>query len=89
MNITLRQLRAFLAVSQHGGFARAGEHVGLTQPAISRRIRELEDNLGVRLLDRTTREVVLTATGQRLAGELERVLETLDTLLAETRQAGE
>lgn len=89
MNITLRQLRAFLAVSQHGGFGRAGDRVGLTQSAISRSIRELEEQLGVKLLDRTTREVLLTATGQRLTAQLTRVLEELDGVLAEARQAGE
>ncbi|MEQ6290023.1 LysR family transcriptional regulator [Vogesella sp. GCM10023246] len=89
MNITLRQLRAFLAVSQHGGFGRAGDRVGLTQSAVSRSIRELEEQLGIRLLDRTTREVLLTATGQRLSGQLTRVLDELDSVLAEARQAGE
>ncbi|MFC3531361.1 LysR family transcriptional regulator [Vogesella facilis] len=89
MNITLRQLRAFLAVSQHGGFGRAGERVGLTQSAISRSIRELEEQLGVKLLDRTTREVLLTASGQRLTAQLSRVLDELDGVLAEARQAGE
>ena len=89
MNITLRQLRAFLAVSQHGGFGRAGDRVGLTQSAISRSIRELEEQLGVKLLDRTTREVLLTATGQRLTAQLTRVLEELDGVLAAAREAGE
>lgn len=89
MNITLRQLRAFLAVSHHGGFGRAGDRVGLTQPAVSRSVRELEETLGVRLLDRTTREVLLTTAGQRLAGQLTRLLDELDSTLDEARQAGE
>ena len=86
MNYTLRQLRVFLAVAAHGKFSRAADAVGLTQPAVSRGVAELEDVLGVRLLDRTTREVVLTEAGQALVPALERLLEQLDDTLEETRQ---
>ncbi|MGC7532298.1 LysR family transcriptional regulator, partial [Pandoraea pneumonica] len=63
MNISLRQLKVFLAVAEHGSFSRAGEDIGLTQPAVSRCIRELEQELGLKLVDRTTREVTLTEVG--------------------------
>lgn len=81
MNITLRQLRVFRAVALESNFSRAGDSIGLTQPAVSRSILELETQLGVRLLDRTTRDVVLTDAGQALALRLERLLDELDQTL--------
>jgi DNA-binding transcriptional LysR family regulator len=83
MNVTLRQLRVFQAVAEGRNFSRAGGQVGLTQPAVSRSIVELEAQLGLKLLDRTTREVVLTEAGQSLALRLDRVLDELDQTLAE------
>ncbi|WP_240937497.1 LysR family transcriptional regulator [Chromobacterium fluminis] len=68
MNVTLRQLRVFQAVIELGGFSRAGDALGLTQPAVSRAVRELEQALGLRLFDRTTREVEPTAAARRLQG---------------------
>lgn len=85
MNVTLRQLRVFLAVVRHGGFGRAGAEIGLTQSAVSRCLRELEAELGVRLVDRTTREVGTTPEGRVLAGELERLLAELDSVLLTAR----
>ena len=81
MNVTLRQLRVFRSVAEGRNFSRAGDQVGLTQPAVSRAILELESQLGVRLLDRTTREVTLTEAGHSLAARLERALEELDQTL--------
>ena len=81
MNVTLRQLRVFRAAAQERNFSRAGAAVGLTQPAVSRSILELESQLGLKLLDRTTREVVLTEAGASLAARLDRVLDELDQTL--------
>lgn len=81
MNVTLRQLRVFRAAAQELNFSRAGDAVGLTQPAVSRSILELEVQLGLKLLDRTTREVVLTEAGASLAARLDRVLDELDQTL--------
>lgn len=83
MNVSLRQLRVFLATAQAGNFSRAGDAIGLTQPAISRSIGELEAQLGLRLLDRTTREVVLTDAGQTLLTRIGRVVEDLDQALTD------
>jgi DNA-binding transcriptional LysR family regulator len=58
------------AVVEGGSFIRAAEALGLTQPAVSRAIARLEARIGVRLLDRTTRSVRLTAEGQRLYSEI-------------------
>ena len=88
MNYTLRQLRVFVAVAEAGSFSRAGEKIGLSQSAVSHSLKELEMEMGVRLLDRTTREVVLTMAGQQLANRLERALEELNAALLEARTFG-
>lgn len=87
-HVTLRQLRVLLAVAEQGGFGRAGDSIGLSQPAVSQAIRSLEAELGVKLLDRTTREVVLTAAGLSLVAPLRRVLGELDGVLDEARGLG-
>ncbi|MFT4174757.1 MAG: LysR family transcriptional regulator [Rhodocyclaceae bacterium] len=89
LNVSLRQLRVFLAVAQQRSFSRAGDAIGLTQSAVSRAVRELEQELGVTLLDRTTREVVLTAEGRVLAGDVGRLIDELETTLLATRTRGE
>jgi len=83
MNVTLRQLRVFQSVALTRNFSRTGEAVGLTQPAVSRAIAELERELGLRLLDRTTREVELTEAGRSLSARLDRALDELDATLAD------
>ncbi|CAN5721873.1 LysR family transcriptional regulator [soil metagenome] len=81
MNVTLRQLRVFLAVAETRNFSQAGSQIALTQPAVSRSITELEGQLGVRLLDRTTREVTLTLAGQALAPRLSLLMDELEHAL--------
>lgn len=81
MNINLRQLRTFLAVSDKRHFRRAAEQLHLTQPAVSRHIADLESELGVRLFDRSTREVLPTEAGRYLHGAVERVLDELESVL--------
>ncbi len=85
MNYSLRQLKVFVTVARARSFSRAGEMIGLSQSAVSHSVKELEHQTGVRLLDRTTREVVLTEAGQQLAGRLERLLDELTITL---RDAG-
>lgn len=89
MNYSLRQLRVFVAVAHAGSFSRAGESIGLSQSAVSHSLKELEVELGVKLLDRTTREVVLTPAGEQLAPRLERLLEELTTTLLDARVVGD
>lgn len=89
MNYTLRQLRVFVAVAQHGSFSQAGQIIGLSQSAVSHSIKELEAEMGIRLLDRTTREVILTNAGQQLANRLERLLEELNTTMLDARSFGQ
>jgi DNA-binding transcriptional LysR family regulator len=79
----LNELHAFRAVAELGNFRRAAEAVHISQPAFSRRIEKLEEALGVRLLDRTTRRVSLTAVGRDFARKVQQLLDDLDgTLLA-------
>ncbi len=89
MNISLRQLRAFLAVAKLRHFRRAAESLHLTQPAVSRHITDLESELDVRLFDRNTREVVPTEAGRYLQVALERVLEELEAVLAHVHSESE
>src|ERR671924_2175050 len=64
-------LSAFAAVVEHGSFVRASAHLGVTPSALSQTIRQLEERLGVRLLNRTTRSVAPTEAGERLLARLQ------------------
>ncbi len=72
MDIT--SLRAFVEVAREGSFSQAAESLFLTQPAISKRIASLEDELGVRLFDRAGRQVILTESGRHLLPRAERII---------------
>jgi DNA-binding transcriptional LysR family regulator len=77
MNLTLRQLRAFVGVARLGGFTAAAKQLYLTQSALSGLVKELEGSLGVRLFDRSTREVVMTQAGREFLPLATRVMEDL------------
>ncbi|MBB5412898.1 MULTISPECIES: LysR family transcriptional regulator [unclassified Paraburkholderia] len=89
MNVTLRQLRVFIEVARLQSFSRAGAEIGLTQSAVSRCVRELESEIGLKLIDRTTREVQLTDVGGNLVASVSRLLGDLDDALREIREIGE
>ncbi|GAB5099720.1 LysR family transcriptional regulator [Caballeronia sp. HLA56] len=89
LNVTLRQLRVFIEVSRLRSFSRAGDEVGLTQSAVSRCVRELEGEIGLKLIDRTTREVQLTDVGVNLVGTVSRLIADLDSALYEVRELGQ
>jgi DNA-binding transcriptional LysR family regulator len=82
MHVTLRQLQAFVAVVRTGSFSEAAQAMHLSQAALSGLIRELEQRVGVRLLDRTTRSVSPSAVGEAFDPMVRRVLATLDEALA-------
>src|SRR3569832_798353 len=79
---SLSDLRAFVTVGEQRSFAAAAKTLHLSQPALSRRISHLEEMLGVRLFDRTTRSVQLTLLGERFMGEVRGVIENMDRSVA-------
>ncbi len=81
INFDLNDLLAFRAVAELSNFRKAAESVHISQPAFSRRIEKLEQALGVRLLDRTTRRVDLTAVGRDFERKVRQLLDDLDTTL--------
>ena len=84
-NVTLRQLRGFVALAKAGSFTVAGRQLHLTQSALSALLRDLEAQVGARLFDRTTRSMDITAVGRDFLPVAERVLADLDTGLATVR----
>jgi LysR family transcriptional regulator, carnitine catabolism transcriptional activator len=89
MNVTLRQVRAFVAVAQTGSFSAAALRLHLTQSALSTLVRALEVELDVALFVRTTRRVALTDAGREFLPQAERVLADLGSAVvgARTRAA--
>lgn len=81
INFDLNDLQAFRAVAELASFRKAAEAVHLSQPAFSRRIDKLEQALGVRLLERTTRRVTLTAVGRDFERKVRELLDDLDATL--------
>ena len=81
INFDLNDLLAFRAVAELSNFRKAAEVVHLSQPAFSRRIDKLEQALGVRLLERTTRRVTLTAVGRDFERKVRELLDELDATL--------
>ncbi len=74
MNISIRQLTAFISVADNGSFTRASEQMHLTQSAVSGLIKELESSLGIVLFDRTTRQLSLSVVGHHLLPQARRIL---------------
>ncbi len=81
MNFDLSDLRAFVSVADCGSFRAAAETLHLSQPALSRRVDKLEQALGFRLFERTTRKVELNAMGRTFLPRARHVLSELETAL--------
>lgn len=82
-NLSVRHLRAFIAVARHGSFTRAAEHLHVTQSSLTATIKQLESQTGLILLDRTTRRVLLNHEGERFLPVAERLLSDFDTAVAD------
>lgn len=80
---SLAQLRAFAAVAEHLHFRDAAAAIGMSQPALSGAVSALEEALGVQLLERTTRRVLLSPAGERLAVRAKAVLDAVGSLIEE------
>ncbi|MEU9999019.1 LysR substrate-binding domain-containing protein [Streptomyces sp. NPDC050848] len=84
---SLSQLRAFAAVAEHLHFRDAAAAIGMSQPALSGAVSALEEALGVQLLERTTRKVLLSPAGERLAARARAVLDAVSELMEEAEAA--
>src|SRR5262245_37097746 len=87
MDPHLLDLRYFLAVAEELSVTRAAERVYVSQPALSKRIRRLERDLGVALLSRAHRAIALTAAGEALRPRAQAMVEAWDAALLEVRAA--
>ena len=87
MNVSLQQLKVFVAVARERSFTRAAREFDLTQSAVSRCVRELEDAVELKLFDRTTRQVELTNAGASLERRIGRLLDEIELTLLEERAA--
>jgi len=81
------ELKAFVAVVERQSFARAAEHLGLSPSALSQTIRQLESRIGSRLLNRTTRSVAPSASGEQLYQRLAPLFREMDVAVAEASEA--
>lgn len=86
-HLSTRQLDAFLALAEQRNFTRAATQCHLSQPAFSALIRALEDDLGLRLFDRSTRHVDLTGEGQNFLESARRIRGEITAALAAVRDA--
>ena len=87
MTAELRHLRAFVAIADEGNLTRAAARLHLTQPALSRTLQQLEAHLGVRLVQRSTHHLELTAAGQVFRDRARAALAAVDEALDPTRAA--
>ncbi|MEU1783165.1 LysR substrate-binding domain-containing protein [Streptomyces abikoensis] len=84
---SLAQLRAFVAVAEHLHFRDAATAIGMSQPALSSAVSALEETLDIQLLERTTRKVLLSPAGERLAARARTVLDAVGALMEEADAA--
>ncbi|HMF22008.1 MAG TPA: LysR substrate-binding domain-containing protein [Pseudolabrys sp.] len=88
-DLTARQLNAVLAVAEYNSFIAAAAFLKTSQPALTRTIMRIEDVLGVRLFDRSTRRVAITAAGKEFVAVAERMLNDLRISVRSMREVGE
>jgi DNA-binding transcriptional LysR family regulator len=88
MNVDILGLEAFRAIAEQGRFHKAARRLHITQTALTRRLQNFEDQLGVKLVERTTRSVALTTTGSRFLPHAQRLLAELTASLTEIRETG-
>lgn len=81
MSENLNDLRAFILIAQAGSFTKAAGQLGVSQSALSYTIRTLEERIGVKLLNRTTRSVSPTQAGEHLLEDIEPLINEIDQKL--------
>ena len=87
--VNISQLKAFLAVVEHGSFSEAARAMGVSQPAVTMQVQALESDIGAILLDRRYRRVDLTEAGRALLPHARRVLDELDRARTEIENMSE
>jgi molybdate transport repressor ModE-like protein len=80
MSIKLNDLEIFVAIVEAGSISRAADNLGVPKSRVSRHLRELEESLGTRLLERTTRSIQFTESGERVYRDAQRILENVEAL---------
>lgn len=88
-DFSARQLEAVLALVEYGSFVAAAARLRISQPALTRSVKRLETELGVRLFDRTTRRVQVTAAGREFAAVAERMLNDLGITVQSVREVAQ
>jgi DNA-binding transcriptional LysR family regulator len=78
---SIAEMSAFVAIAERGSFAKAAAHLGVSRSSLSESLRAMEERLGVRLINRTTRSVALTEAGERLLAQLRPLLDNFDAAL--------
>src|SRR5690349_7354045 len=86
---TVPQLRCFVALSETLHLGQAADDCGISQPALSSQVVKLEETLGVQLVERTTRRVMLTSIGEEVLRHSREVLDEVDALMESTRRSRE
>ncbi|MEU6036027.1 LysR family transcriptional regulator [Actinomadura sp. NPDC047616] len=87
MDVDTRVLRYYVTVAEDLSFTRAAQRLFVSQPSLSRQIQRLENDLGVRLFERSSREVRLTAAGERLLPEARRLVDGWQQAMRDVRVA--
>jgi DNA-binding transcriptional LysR family regulator len=88
MKLDTLGVQAFISIADHGSFQRAADELHISQTAITRRLQNLETHLGVKLIERTTRTVALTTTGNDFLPQARRLLGELSKALVEIVESG-
>ena len=89
MKVDMLGLQAFLAVAEHGSFHAGADSLHISSTALTRRLQNLEAVLGVRLVERTTRSLALTAIGQNFLPQARRLLADISSAMLGIREAGQ
>ncbi len=86
--IGIKDMRAFFAIVEEGNISHAAQRLGVAQPALSRQMKHLEENLHVKLFERGSRRIRLTEAGQLLYGRVESILGMVDGTVREIKEIG-
>jgi DNA-binding transcriptional LysR family regulator len=88
MKVDTLGVQAFISIADHAGFQRAAAELHISQTAVTRRLQNLESHLGIKLIERTTRNVALTATGIDFLPQARRLMGELSNALTEIAESG-